>query len=426
MGVGELRVVSPPSLAPDPATMPGARILTNLGDGLRGADVVMALRIQKERIQNRDGIPDGDAYFREYGISHERMKLASPDAIVMHPGPMNRGVEIESSLADGPSSVITDQVTNGVAVRMAVLNAVAGSVVKMSLAQKHRGTIFVEDATVVEVRQVPGRSIRPSPACTEMCCRGDRPAASRTFSATRLFRCDDLCRSCASTRKMDGLKSCSKLSVMDCAHSAAGKQATSLACWVRSAMDLRRHPAGTSSLLIGGGVGIPPMVFLAETLHCEDVPDWQPLVIMGSEIPFPFEVTRSKIATTWLDADINSTMPLLESWQIPTRLASLQGYAGCYKGYVTDLAREWLESLSQEDLAAVEVFSCGPTPMLQAVASLSREYGLPCQVSLEEFMACAVGGCAGCTVPVTTDEGVAMKRVCVDGPVFDATTVFAE
>jgi aspartate carbamoyltransferase catalytic subunit len=127
MGVGEMRLVSPPSLAPEPATMPGAKILTDLDEGLRGADVVMALRIQKERIQDRDGIPDGDAYFREYGISHERMKLASPDAIVMHPGPMNRGVEIESSLADGPSSVITDQVANGVAIRMAVLDAVAGS-----------------------------------------------------------------------------------------------------------------------------------------------------------------------------------------------------------------------------------------------------------------------------------------------------------
>lgn len=126
MGVGELRLVSPPSLAPDPATMPGATILTDLNAGLSGADVVMALRIQKERIKIKDGIPDGDAYFRDYGISHERMKLASPDAIVMHPGPMNRGVEIESALADSASSVITEQVTNGIAVRMAVLDAVAG------------------------------------------------------------------------------------------------------------------------------------------------------------------------------------------------------------------------------------------------------------------------------------------------------------
>ena len=71
----------------------------------------------------------------------------------------------------------------------------------------------------------------------------------------------------------------------------------------------------------------------------------------------------------------------------------------------------------------MEVFTCGPTPMLKAVAELAAEYDVPCQVSLEEFMACAVGGCAGCTVEVTTPEGPAMKRVCVDGPVFDAATV---
>ena len=117
-------------------------------------------------------------------------------------------------------------------------------------------------------------------------------------------------------------------------------------------------------------------------------------------------------------------MPLLESWGIPARLASLSDFAGTYRGYVTDLAREWLRSLPADALDQVEIFSCGPTPMLKAVAALAREFGLPCQVSLEEFMACAVGGCAGCTVLVQTDDGPAMKRVCVDGPVFDAVAVF--
>ena len=72
----------------------------------------------------------------------------------------------------------------------------------------------------------------------------------------------------------------------------------------------------------------------------------------------------------------------------------------------------------------MEIFACGPTPMLAAVARLAREFGLPCQVSLEEYMACAVGGCAGCAVQVETPEGPAMKRVCVDGPVFAAQAVF--
>jgi aspartate carbamoyltransferase catalytic subunit len=125
MGVHELRLVSPEALAPDPATFPPCRIMHDLNDGLRDADVVMALRIQRERIGSLDGIPGIDEYFASFGISSERMKLAAPDAIVMHPGPMNRGIEIESSLADSPQSVIREQVTNGVAVRMAILATVA-------------------------------------------------------------------------------------------------------------------------------------------------------------------------------------------------------------------------------------------------------------------------------------------------------------
>ena len=114
----------------------------------------------------------------------------------------------------------------------------------------------------------------------------------------------------------------------------------------------------------------------------------------------------------------------MEDWNIPCRLTSTQGYPGCYEGYVTDLARIWLDSLTDEQRNEVEIFSCGPHPMLEAVAQLASEYSLPCQISLEEFMACAVGGCAGCVVEVKTQSGLAMKRVCVDGPVFDAYQVF--
>ena len=124
LDVGELRLVSPSMLAPDPDSVPGAVITDSLQDGLDGADVVMALRIQRERIGNLDGIPNIDEYFANYGINQAHLKLAAPDAIVMHPGPMNRGIEIESAVADGPQSVITQQVTNGLAVRMAVLERV--------------------------------------------------------------------------------------------------------------------------------------------------------------------------------------------------------------------------------------------------------------------------------------------------------------
>lgn len=184
------------------------------------------------------------------------------------------------------------------------------------------------------------------------------------------------------------------------------------------------HPERPRSILIGGGVGIPPMIFLASQLLA-DAREWQTLVLMGSEIPFPFELTASSIPTTWLPGDNISTMTLLEEWGICARLASLAGIAGCYKGYVTGLAQTFLDSLKADELQQTEIFSCGPTPMLRAVAALAAKYALPCQVSLEEYMACGIGGCAGCAVEVQTEDGPSMQRVCVDGPVFDANSVFS-
>ena len=176
-------------------------------------------------------------------------------------------------------------------------------------------------------------------------------------------------------------------------------------------------------LLIGGGVGIPPMVFLAEHMK-KTTKGIKPFVIMGSEVPFPFSIKPSQIMLDGIPEGVIASMPLLDDWGIPSRLTSLQDYTGCYDGYVTDLAIHWLDSLDQETLKEVEIFSCGPTPMLKAVSQMAHRYGLACQVSLEEYMACAVGGCAGCTVLVTTEQGPAMKRVCVDGPVFEAASVF--
>ncbi len=178
-----------------------------------------------------------------------------------------------------------------------------------------------------------------------------------------------------------------------------------------------------NSLLIGGGVGIPPMIFLAERLK-NDRSDWNSLVLMGSEIPFPFELQESAITCDWLPKETNGSMPILEQWDIPSRLASLSEFDGCHRGFVTDLGEKYLASLTPEQISKTEVHACGPTAMLKTVAELARKYNLPCQISLEEFMACAVGGCAGCTVLVQTPEGPAMKRVCVDGPVFDASSIF--
>jgi dihydroorotate dehydrogenase electron transfer subunit len=186
------------------------------------------------------------------------------------------------------------------------------------------------------------------------------------------------------------------------------------------------HPQRPRALLIGGGVGIPPMIFLADRLrHRNDAP-WKPLVLMGSEIPFPFRTRPSSIVVAGIPDGSIACMPLLDEWGVASRLASRSDFAGCFDGFVTELAERWLELLSPEGLSEVEVFACGPTPMLEATAKLARRYGLPCQASLEEFMACAVGGCAGCTVTVYAAEGLAMKRVCVDGPVFDAHTIFRD
>jgi dihydroorotate dehydrogenase electron transfer subunit len=184
------------------------------------------------------------------------------------------------------------------------------------------------------------------------------------------------------------------------------------------------HPARPRTLLLGGGVGIPPMVFLAETLAADHAGGWQPLVLMGSEVPFPFRARPSTILVPGVPDGVIACMPLLDAWGVPSRLATLAGFPGCHDGYVTDLAAEWLGALPAGALGEVEMFACGPTPMLAACAGLARRFGVPCQVSLEEFMACAVGGCAGCTVLVQTPSGPAMKRVCVDGPVFDAEAVF--
>ena len=175
-------------------------------------------------------------------------------------------------------------------------------------------------------------------------------------------------------------------------------------------------------LALGGGVGIPPMIFLAEQVRTER--KLRPLVLMGSEVPFPFELVESRAPVPGVSKPATHAVALLEQWGVPSRLSSNAGLAGAYRGYITDLAREALQAMSVGERAETQVFACGPTPMLKAVAKLAREFDLPCQVALEEYMACGIGGCAGCTVLLQTPDGPAMKRVCVDGPVFDARQVY--
>lgn len=181
------------------------------------------------------------------------------------------------------------------------------------------------------------------------------------------------------------------------------------------------HVETRRPLLMGGGVGMPPMIYLANQLRKTEV---TPLVILGSEVPFPFKPRPSELVIPGIPDGVIGAMPLLEDWNVASRLTSTQGYPGCHDGYVTDLARHWLDALDEEARNEVSVFACGPLPMLEEVTRLAIEYRLPVQISVEEFMACGVGGCAGCTIEVQTGQGLAMKRVCVDGPVFDGRAVF--
>lgn len=127
LGVGAINLIGPPELMPAGTEFPGTSQFTDLDSGIRDAHVVMALRIQRERIAEEAESLGADGYSRRFGLTAERLKLAHPNAIVMHPGPMNRNVEISDEVADGRRSMIRQQVTNGVAIRMAVLSTIAES-----------------------------------------------------------------------------------------------------------------------------------------------------------------------------------------------------------------------------------------------------------------------------------------------------------
>ncbi len=286
-------------------------------------------------------------------------------------------------------------------------------------AQANRNTIFVEDGKVIAVETFPGDQFVSrihAPKCAE---------AARPGTFVHLT-CDEslpMRRPLSIMRVGDGwIEVLYKIVGQGLRLLSQKRVGDTLSVLGPIGQPFRMSAGRPKTLLIGGGVGIPPMIYIADWLR-RDTADWEPLAILGSEIPFPFPLLASQLEAPWLDRDINATMPLLESWGIPCRLATLAGFDGCFDGYVTDLADRWLSDLDATALARVAVFACGPTPMLEAVAELAARYGLPCQVSLEEYMACAVGGCAGCAVRVRTPEGDAMKRVCVDGPVFDASTI---
>jgi dihydroorotate dehydrogenase electron transfer subunit len=154
-------------------------------------------------------------------------------------------------------------------------------------------------------------------------------------------------------------------------------------------------------------------MFLAEVLAHSPGLRFEPRAFFGSELPLPFEVSAA-----------TGTVLLLDDAGIPSRLASNAGLPGYTRGYVTDLALAWIAAQPAAERQRMTIYSCGPTPMLKAAQKVADEFAIPTQLCLEEFMACAVGGCAGCVVPVMIDGKRQMKRVCVDGPVFDGAAVY--
>jgi len=126
LGVPEVRVIAPKTLLPAQVERMGVQVYHDMAKGLKDVDVVIMLRLQNERMRGAL-LPSAQEYFKSYGLTQEKLALAKPDAIVMHPGPMNRGVEIDSDVADGKQSVILPQVTFGIAVRMAVMSILAGN-----------------------------------------------------------------------------------------------------------------------------------------------------------------------------------------------------------------------------------------------------------------------------------------------------------
>lgn len=140
------------------------------------------------------------------------------------------------------------------------------------------------------------------------------------------------------------------------------------------------HPQRPRALLLGEGSGMAPAIFLAEALLNSAAAAWKPLVLLGSEAPFPFRARPSAILTFGIPDGVIACMPLLEEWGIASRLATRQGFPGCYDGSVIELATEWLQSLDEITLAEVEVFASGAETMLREATQVARRFGIPAQV----------------------------------------------
>lgn len=278
----------------------------------------------------------------------------------------------------------------------------------------HRGTIFSTSATVLRHTEFPGGQYILRLAAPD-CARSATPGTFVHLQCAGEFllrRPLSILRADAAQGWIEVLYKVVGPGLHALCRAAVGDTVELLGPIGRG---FRPDAARPVALLIGGGVGVPPLMFLAEALAREAGGNWQPRAFFGSELPFPFEVHEA-----------GGTLKLLDDWGVPGMLASNAGVPGSRRGFVTTLAREWIAAQPAADRQRMAIHACGPTAMLKAAQQLADEFALPSQLCMEEFMACAVGGCAGCVVPVVIDGERQMKRVCVDGPVFDGAQVYPQ
>lgn len=283
-----------------------------------------------------------------------------------------------------------------------------------SMNKAHRGTIFPTEAEVLEQTAYPGG---------QHIARLRAPECARTATAGTFVHVQ-CTPGIPMRRPLSILRAHAAEGWVEVLYKVVGQGLKALAMAGRGdrvsmlgpiGQGFRPDPARPVALLIGGGVGIPPLLFLAEVLAHSPAIRWEPRAFFGSELPFPFQVNEA-----------TGTLALLDTVGIPSTLASNAGLPGCQPGFVTGLAQAWIAAQSTAERSRMTIYSCGPTPMLKAVQKVADQFAIPSQLCLEEFMACAVGGCAGCVVPVRIDGQRQMKRVCVDGPVFDGAAVYGQ
>lgn len=283
-------------------------------------------------------------------------------------------------------------------------------------AERDRGSLLVEDARVVRHEHHPGGQGR-----IEL----DAPGIARRARPGSFvhLRCDPLLpmrRPMSIMGARDGrIEILYKVTGTGTRLLAGAGPGTSLSLLGPIGRPFAPDPSRPRKILVAGGVGLPPLLFLAETLVAGGHPAGDLALLYGSEEPFPFALHVG-------DGPQGPRAGLLRTHAlgIPTRLASRRlDRPGLHRGFVTELLAAELAALAPGARERVEVAACGPAAMLREVQRLLRFHGVKGELCLEEWMACAVGGCGGCTVSVRTPSGPAMKRVCVDGPVFAAETV---